>query len=141
MKKSIDDENWKTSEAKKKLRDLLMNDKDGTICKMDIKDVQKLSSLFEPYSIEQFQRFLGILMKEMQPQPSPWATSLAKKTLKDMLETDTEGIVASMNAADVRMTSTLFQAYEEKKFKEYFENLKQSIERERKAVKEDEDFL
>ena len=127
LKKSIGDENWKTSEAKKKLRNLLMNDKDGTIRKMDIKDVQKLSPLFEPYSIKKFQRYLETLMKEMQPKPSPWATSLAKSTLKDWLENDTEGLIASMDAADVRMKSSLFQAYEEKKFKECFKNLKESI--------------
>ena len=46
--------NWKKSEAKKKLCSLLENDSNGSIHAMRVEDAHKLSLLFEAYSIDNF---------------------------------------------------------------------------------------
>jgi hypothetical protein len=111
---------WGESEAKKHLYALLHNDTNG-IAGMAVEDVHKLSTLFQPYDVKRFTGYLKALKRSIAnanlPEPPPWKTSKAKKTLRILLENDADGEIHSMDAAAVQMLSSLFEDYSETNFK------------------------
>ena len=136
---------WGTSEAKKTLHSLLVNDRGGSIGKMDTNEVHKLLPLFQLYDIKKFEGYLktlkDIVAKANEPKPPPWGTSIAKERLKKILIDDLDGKINAMDAAAVQMLSPLFGYYPKDRFKDNLENLKDSILREKTAVKNDEEFF
>jgi hypothetical protein len=125
-------EPWGKSEAKKHLSSLLQNDTNG-IAGMDVEDVHKLSTLFQPYNMKRFTGYLttlknGLAKKKKAPteKPPAWGKSEARKHLYTLLENDTGGC-CGMDVEGVRMLSPLFQPYEMKKFAGYIKTLKNSI--------------
>ena len=136
---------WGKSEARKLLCSLLEKDTDGSISGMDVKDVHRLSPLFQPYDVKNFAGYLKTLKNSIAnanlPKPPPWKTIKAKETLKLLLECDIDGEIHSMDAAAVQMHSTLFEDYRKTNFKTNLKNLKESIRIEKAAVKNDEEIL
>ena len=71
-------EPWGKSEAKKHLSSLLQNDTNG-IAGMDVEDVHKLSTLFQPYNMKRFTGYLttlknGLAKKKKAPTEKPPTT-------------------------------------------------------------------
>jgi hypothetical protein len=112
---------------------------------MDVKDVQGLSPLFQPYDLKNFAGYLKTLKNSIAnanlSKPPPWKTSKTKQTLKLLLESDTDEKIHSMDAAAVQMLSSLFEDYSKTNFKTNLNNLKESIRIEKAAVKNNEEFL
>ena len=129
---------WGKSEARKLLCSLLEKDTDGSISGMDVKDVHRLSPLFQPYDVKNFAGYLKTLKNSIAnanlPKPPPWKTIKAKETLKLLLECDIDGEIHSMDAAAVQMLSTLFEDYRKTNFKTNLKNLKESIRIEKDSV-------
>ena len=135
---------WGKSDARKHLHKLLVNNTGG-IADMAVKDIHNLSTLFQPYDIKKFTGYLKTLKISIAnanlPKPPPWGTSIAKQTLKLLLESDTDREIHSMDAAAVQMLSSFFEDYSQTNFKTNLKNLKESIRTEKAAVKSDEEFL
>ena len=136
---------WGTSEAKKTLHSLLVNDRGGSIGKMDTNEVHKLLPLFQLYDIKKFEGYLktlkDIVAKANEPKPPPWGTSIAKERLKKILIDDLDGKINAMDAAAVQMLTPLFGYYSKDRFEDNLRNLKESILREKTAVKNNEEFF
>ena len=105
---------WKDSDARRELKSIFLDDKDGTYLAMPAEELRDLRETFKVYAKSTFKNYTMVLknevMKENKNWPEPWKDNTAEVHAKTLLLQDFE-THHTMNSDTFWKLDLLFQQY------------------------------